>query len=264
MVSKIVALITILTIVLALACAHSTPLYLVVLLDMSASVETGAQADQFEALEPLFKQLKRGDTIIIIPITSDALIEAQGNILRFRLSTKRSAYDGDLRRLRSEAQARLRVLKEAAQIKPFTHTDLLGAIELCAEELQAASASARKTVVILSDFLQDNRQFNFTREPRLATTARSVEFAKELAHSRGALFDSASVYLGFLRSEDLKRLTESRRAALRAFWIEYLRARGASNVSVATDGTGQIGRFLERRQADARERLRGKAEEASD
>jgi Arc/MetJ family transcription regulator len=219
MLSKLVALVTTLAIVLVQACSHSAPLYLICLLDMSASVETGAQANQFEALEPIFKQLKRGDTIIIIPITGDALIEAQGNILRFRLSTKRSTYDSDLRRLRREAQERLRSLKEAAEVKPFTRTDLLGAVEVCAEEIQAAPAGARKAVVILSDFLQDDRQFNFTREPRVATTARSAEFAKELARSRAALFNGASVYLGFLRSEDLKRLPEARRAAVRLFGL---------------------------------------------
>ncbi|MEK6320466.1 MAG: hypothetical protein AABN33_02160 [Acidobacteriota bacterium] len=264
MLSKLVALITIIVIISLQACSHSAPLYLICLLDMSGSVETGAQVNQFEALEPLFKQLKRGDTIIIIPITGDALIEAQGNILRFRLSTKRSAYDGDLRRLRREAQERLRALKEAAEVKPFTRTDLLGAVDVCAEELQAAPAGARKTVVVLSDFLQDDRQFKFTREPRLSTTTRSADFAKELARSRAALFNSASVYLGFLRSEDLKRLPEARRAAVRTFWIEYLRARGAASVSVSTDGTGQLARFLERAQSDEARKAASAREEAGE
>ncbi len=253
MLSKLVKLATTLAVVLLQACSHSAPLYLICLLDMSASVESGAQANQFEALEPLFKQLKRGDTIVIIPITGDALIEAQGNILRFQLSTKRSAYDGDLRRLHSEAQEKLRLLKEAAAVKPFMRTDLLGAVEVCAEELQAAPAGARKSVVILSDFLHDDHQFKFTREPRLATATRAAEFATELARSRAPLPGGTSVYLGLLRSEDLKRLPEAKRAAVRNFWIEYLRARGAVKVSAATDGTGQVARFLERAQSDETE-----------
>lgn len=250
MFTKFVAVITMIAVFLAQACGHPTPLFLICVIDMSGSIELDGQTSQFDALEPVFNQLKRGDSLIIIPITGDALIEAQGNILRFQLATRREAYDADLRRLRTEIGDRLRLLKEAVEQSPYQRTDLLGASELCAEELSNASPNSRKLVVVLSDFIQDDRQFNFTRDPRLASPERAGQLARDLAGSKQPLFHRASVYLGFLRSSDLKKLPEQRRAALRQFWTEYLCARGAAEAFAATDGTGQVARFLERAQAD--------------
>ena len=256
MFTKFVAIITILAAFLAQACGHSTPLYLICLIDMSGSIELGEQPSQFDLLDPVFKQLRRGDSLVIIPITGDALNEAQGNILRFQLGTRREAYDADLRRLRTEIGEKLRLLKETVERSPYQQTDLLGASELCAEELATAPPNSRRLVVILSDFIQDDRRLNFTRDPRLASAERAGQLARDLAASKEPLFHLASVYLGFLRSSDLRKLPEPRRDALRSFWTEYLRARGAAEVFATTDGTGQVARFLERaRSEDARKNL---------
>ncbi len=70
----------------------------------------------------------------IIPITSDAQIEGPGRMLRFKLSRKREPYDGDLWRLAENVEDSLQALLASASAQPYRYTDIIGTLELVAEE----------------------------------------------------------------------------------------------------------------------------------
>jgi hypothetical protein len=239
-----------LTCVLLLAgCKRSKdkPLSLVFVIDLSASTDAEGRAKAFKAVQTWFEQkrLRRGDKITVIPVTGDALTETQGRILRFTLSEKREAYDGDLRRLGEEVfQSIDKMEREAAQ-KPYRSSDILGAVRLGAEELTGENEDTRKIIIVLSDFIQDDAQGKFKTASFLTDKKAAQEYAKKVAADRPQSYKGDLVYLGLLRSTELKSMSPSRRDALQVFWTEYFRQGGAGEVITATDGPGQITRIID-------------------
>ncbi|HEY9230869.1 MAG TPA: hypothetical protein VIS78_01955, partial [Blastocatellia bacterium] len=87
------------------------PLCLVCIIDLTRSIEAESQREAFDALQATLKELRRGDAVAIIPITGDAMTEAQGRVIRLQLSDRREAYDEDLRRFAAEVAERLQRLR---------------------------------------------------------------------------------------------------------------------------------------------------------
>lgn len=231
-------------VLLAVSCDHpQEPLHAVYAIDLSASIEARALEAAFEAASDSLRSLDRGDEAAVIPIVGDDLNEVQGRIFRYRLGSDRQPYDGDLRRLAAEEKQALTELREAALRKPSAHTDLLGALDLVAEELDVGPKNGIRVLVLLSDFLHDDARYRFAVDPALADSKAAGAFARQLASRRPLRLDGVRVFLGALTSRDLARLPSRRREALRAFWTTYLRELGAE-VRWATDGTGMLGAFL--------------------
>jgi hypothetical protein len=147
---------------------------LIFVVDLTGSIKEDAQTEALTAIQSVFAQnlLQRGDTLVVIPITDDSLTEAQGHIMRFRLSDQREAYDQDIRRLAQDVERQLREMQAAAMTRPYKRSDILGAAELVAEELDAAKSVAVRKVVFFSDFVQDDVQYDFIL--RLCTWACSA------------------------------------------------------------------------------------------
>ena len=228
------------------------PLCLVCIIDLTRSIEAESQREAFDAIQATLKELRRGDAVAIIPITGDALTEAQGRVIRLQLSDRREAYDEDLRRFAAEVAERLQRLRDEAASKPYNRSDVLGAARLAGEEMANARPNACRAIVLLSDFLQDDAQYNFRRDVRLASDETAAKFADSAARNQPRTLQNSAVLLGFLRSVDLKGLPQTRRAALQAFWREFFTQQGAASVRSATDGAGQMVTFV-RQQREQRE-----------
>lgn len=230
----------------SLACRQvpNDPVALVVICDLSASVEPEARESMFSSLEAVTHQLRRGDAFTIIPATGDTEAEAPGRVLRFQIPIQREVYDEDRHAIVREAQAAIERFAAKARTMPTSYTDLLGTMRLIQEEASSAPGQ-RLVVVILSDFIQDDRRFNFMRDPALSTPERAGQLATQLAEGQQNGLQDVPVYLGFIASSDFKRLGQQRRNAIREFWHEYLVRHGAAP-EFATDGPGLMQRFLER------------------
>ena len=231
--------------VLFSACSRSreVPLHLVCALDLSGSIAADGRTNSFEAVLDVFKTLKRGDSMTIIPITSDAQIEGPGQMLRFKLSQKREPYDGDLWRLAENVEDGLQTLLASASAQPYKYTDILGTLQLAAEEFSYTQHNSRRVFLLLSDFIQDDPQYDFKGDKQLTTERSARIFATRLAKSKGAFLDNVQIYLGSIQSKDLRSLPRARRKGIRIFWIEFL-SRQLANVKWATDGPGQLENFL--------------------
>jgi hypothetical protein len=223
-------------------------LLLLIILDLSGSIEQEALVECFEALRALPRQLQRGNALAIIPVTSDALAETSGRIRRFELAPRREAFDDDLSQFEEDLRAVLEQMRATAVAQPAQRSDILGAVELAVEELATRrSQFQRLVVVLLSDFLVEDKQRRFKHDAALARRATAEKLAAALAQAapQPGAFQQVNVYLGWLRSHELKQLTEERRAAIRAFWSEYFRVRGAAQVVSATDGPARLNHFLQ-------------------
>ncbi len=218
------------------------PSYLIVMLDMSASIEPTSRKELFTALEETPLHLKRGDTLVIIPITGDAQNQSQGRILRFKLSETRAAYDQDIREVGNKVRRALEEMQSASLAEPGDHTDLLGTFQLASEEIHLNARDKNPVVLAFSDFLQDNSQFNFTKSPFLKNEVAAQHFAIKLARA-SRLTLPVQVYLGSLRSKDLSSLSHERRAGIKVFWEQYLSAAGA-RTQIVTDGPGLLATIM--------------------
>lgn len=230
---------------LALACDHR-PLRsreVVYLVDVTASLTPETHAATIDSMVRVVPSLNRGDELVVIPVTDDAQTETLRNIVRIRIPLQREPYDADLRRVASQAEGAFRRLLETSTERPYQHTDLLGAFRLAAEELDHRR-EALGQLVCISDFVQDDQQFNFKRDSRLAQSSNAKLLAAQLAQPYVERFRGVTIYLGSLPSLDTRRLATPRRDAIRDFWINFLEAQSAV-VHWKTDGVGHVGDFLE-------------------
>jgi hypothetical protein len=233
--------------VLALACAacmHDPAppsASLMFLPDVSKSIEESARGTSLRAIETASAQLGRGGAFDVIPITSDAAESAPGEILRFRFAADRQPFDSDLAEVLSSEHAGLaRIGAHSA----YERTDIFGTLALAEEELAHAPRQNVRAIVVLSDFVEDDGRYEFISDRRLRNSRAAKDLAAELAR-RSTDLHGVTVYLGELPSVSLKKVPQTRREAIKVFWLEYLGSRGAQ-VEWATDGDGELTGFVER------------------
>lgn len=230
------------------SCKRTGParLHAIYIVDLTASTLEDARAKAFAGIKEPFDKglLKRGDSVAVIPITSDALIESQGSILRFDLPTDREVYDQDLQDLSDRVISELTKMQKNAEANPYPYSDILGAIRIAGEEFSTDKPGTRRLLVVLSDCVQDVKQMSFKTAAIVANKNNASKTAKEMATADGKIFASANVYIGLLRSTDLKSMSPQRREGVETFWVEYFQQTGAKSVHVSSDGPGQLAKFI--------------------
>jgi hypothetical protein len=244
-IKNLIALVLIVALFASCKRTAAARLHVVYVVDLTASTITEGREKAFAGVkEPFDKGLvKRGDSITVIPITGDALIESQGSILRFEVPANREVYDEDLRTLSDNIVVQLQAMQEKAAANPYLYSDILGAVRIVDEEFANDAPGVRKVLVVLSDFVEDEKQLNFKTSPIVSNDASATEAGRKLAASQQSL-KGAQVYLGWLQSNDLKNMPTPRRDAVKTFWTEYFKQAGAKSVQVCSDGPGQLTKFI--------------------
>lgn len=224
--------------------------HVVYVIDVTGSVPTDVRTAAIATLDGAFRTLHRGDALSVLPITGDTAIDASRHALRFELGIKREPYDADLRRLAREGDSQLQELLRFAQDHPFAQSDILGTLGLAAEEMDQRGAMLR-AIVVLSDLVQDDGQYDFKFDPQLTNAAKAKVLAQQLTRGSEHRFAAAEVLLGSLPSSDLARIGHARRDAIRTFWVEWFERQGAQ-VQWATDGLGEVRHLLNREPSEQR------------
>lgn len=224
-----------------LGCGKREPRHIVILPDVSGSIDRESLDQAFKAIGDLAGDLQRGDRLTIIPILGDAEAEASGRILRFEIPANRQAYDTGLRNFRKELNASLGEMRAQAIAHPGANTDILGSVELSEEEFKRATES-KQMLIILSDFIHEDDNINFRSDGHLANQIDAETFATLTAKAQGPHFTGVQVYLGLLRSNEYLRLSRNRREALRSFWTTYFSA-SETHAHFVTDGLGLLTRY---------------------
>jgi hypothetical protein len=223
---------------------RSIALNLVVVVDLSASVEPGAVRGAVAAILASSSRLVRGDTLTLVPVTGDALAETPGRVLRYEVPTDPVSFDDDIRILRARLTSDLEKVVANAAANPAKNTDLLGAVAIASQEF-IHTDDRTNVLIVLSDLIQDDRQYDFARHADLETVERATALAETVAGRDGVGLAGARVYVGSLRSGSLKSLPPGRRDAIRAFWEGYFRAKSAGQVGYFADGPGALATFLQ-------------------
>lgn len=209
---------------------------IVILIDVSGSIEPDAQKQCIEAISKLVERIDRGDRVSIIPITGDADVQSTGRILRLQKPTDRSAYNADLILFSKHAQQALHELHAWAISHPSNKTDIFGAIRMATEEFATAPEEHERILIIFSDFIEDDGIVNFKTDRRLEGVRTAVEYARSEAKPGGI---TGKAKLGLLESKDLHGLNKQRRQGIRQFWQQYLKSLGMES-QYMTDGLGLL------------------------
>ncbi|HEY4677958.1 MAG TPA: vWA domain-containing protein [Candidatus Angelobacter sp.] len=225
-----------------LGCGKREPRHIVILPDVSGSIDRQSLEQAFKAIDELVSNLQRGDRIAIIPILSDAQVEASGQIIRFEVPKTRKAYDADLRQFAMTLKASLRKLESAAVLHPGAKTDILGSMYLVNQDFQADTGDSKRFLVVLSDFIQEDGELDFKMDKHLESPATASQFAAIAAEKDGLDFPNLPVYLGSLRSSEYSRLARGRRAGIQAFWINYFKSHHGKPM-FSIDGAGLLRRY---------------------
>ena len=117
-----------------LGCGKREPRHIIILPDISGSIDRESLKQAFKAIDELAGHLQRGDRLTIIPILGDAEAEAAGKILRFVVPANRQAYDTDLHEFRSKLDGSLKEMRTNAAVHPGSKTDILGTLRLAQQE----------------------------------------------------------------------------------------------------------------------------------
>lgn len=221
------------------ACTHPAPTATVELIDMSLSISPQAEQVALDALKGQISCLGRGDTLILIPITGNAANDAGGRILRLRAPLVRETYDVDLRRFRDGAEKEVAAWGPSVRAEP-DRTDILGALDAARQELASLPSGSARRLIVVSDFLEDDGQYNFVTDPALANPSRARREASRLRAMHGFALTGTSLCLGRLASLDYGSLAPQRRAAIDAFWQTYLAEDGRAP-DIEIDGVGILG-----------------------
>jgi hypothetical protein len=221
--------------------APAQAIHRVYLLDCSASITPKALEDAVQQIELQANHMQRGDRISVIPITSDSDTNAQGNILRMEVPLNRQPYDQDVQTFRKNFRQALHALHDKAKTHLFDKTDIIGSVDLAAQEFAADDDHIHKRLIILSDFIEEDDTLNFRTAPALAAENSARQLASRLAKNIPQI-PTVTVFLGSLQSKELDQLPKARRQAIREFWLEYFKNEKSHPV-FATDGPGMSAIF---------------------
>jgi hypothetical protein len=238
--NRLIALILVCMLLAGCSRQQHLPKHFVILIDTSASIEPEAETECIQSILKLIEKMERGDKVTIIPITGDADIESTGRVLRFQKPTGRVAYDADLVLFSKLAQKSLTDFQAWAIGHPARKTDILGGIRMATEEFATTTSVEERTLIIFSDFIEDDGSVHFNIDHRLISAQAANRYAaEETKASFPAGIVPVHANLGLLRSKELHALNKGRREAIKQFWLQYLRLRGIKPIWV-TDGVGLL------------------------
>lgn len=232
-------LIVILAILLLAGCSQQQPIprEMVILVDTSGSIEPESETQCINGILKTAERMDRGDKLTVIPITGDADVDSTGHVLRFQKPSHRTAYNSDLLKFSKQVQQSMADFRSWSIDHPTARTDIFGGIAMAQEEFTVTVGVYDRTLIVCSDFIEDDGQTNFKLDRRLSNRDAAVQYAMEKAKS---VFPSAklpaTVRLGLLRSKELHSLDRQRRDAIKQFWLQYFKT-ADTNASFTTDGT---------------------------
>ena len=130
-------------------------------------------------------------------------------------------------------------MEAEAAAHPGAKTDILGSVALASQEFEATPSQLVKEIVILTDFIQEDREIDFRKDQGLINRAAAGQFAMKMAEAKQITFQGVQIYLGMMRSTEYSGLSQMRRDAIQRFWIEYFKS-CLGQPKFVTDGTGLV------------------------
>lgn len=195
---------------------------ILIFVDMSGSTNRARSSVYKEAFEKIYQKIEQGDRVIVGTITSRSYIEFKPAV--DEEIPKKSIWDNRLqfeRNLReSKDKIRREVYKLLSRKQGSPQTEILNSLNI-AETFFHEERKRHKILVVLSDMIQDSKEYKFDREKITDGYINSI-----LAHRQGdhLIPDLAGVkvYVAGASADDPERFR-----SVQTFWTRYFGASGA-------------------------------------
>ncbi len=207
----------------------SEPTTVVILVDATTSIDSTEYQRCRGEIERRVQNLKRGDRLVLVPITGEPEELLGPRIVHIDMPTELVPYDSNLKRVKAAAAERVQQFLAVLPAIQAKQTDIMGALRATADAFRGNASE----LLVLSDMVEDEQGLRFPKMPELATLKSAEALAEKLA--KPEQLKLVKVSLGILKSYDLERMHPERREAVQAFWRKYFLASGASNVQITVD-----------------------------
>jgi hypothetical protein len=198
------------------------PRVIVVLVDMSGSTNIARRTVYNEAFEKIYKSLQQGDRIVVGTITSRSYIDfkpvVDEEIPKQSIWDNRIQYEQKFDKAKKNVRQEVERLLSHKQGTPYT--EILNSLNI-ADTIFHSEKKRQKILVILSDMVQDSKEYKFDRVKLSNTYIANIIKYRQKQNLVPDLTE-VKVYVAGASAPDSKKFR-----SIEKFWARYFAATGA-------------------------------------
>ena len=201
--------------------AEDSPRIIVIFVDMSGSTNLARRTVYRKAFEKIYKNLHQGDRVLVGTITGRSFIDFKASvdveIPKKTIWVNRIQFERDL--TESKERIRKEVDRLLSRKRGTQRTEILNSLNIA--ETIFHNEKRQKILVILSDMIQDSKEYNFDKTK---VTAKYIDAAVQYRQKHNLIPDLAGVkiYVAGASGADSKKFR-----SIEKFWASYFAKTGA-------------------------------------
>ena len=197
------------------------PRVIAVFVDMSGSTNQARRTVYRNAFDKVYENLKQGDRIVVGTITGRSYIDfkpvVDAEIPKQSIWVNRIKFEQDLAKTKRDVQAGVEEL--LAQKRGTPHTEIINSLNIADKIFH--NEKRQKILIILSDMIQDSKQYNFERVKVTDSYATKIINERQKQNLIPNL-ETVKVYVAGASASDSKKFR-----SIEKFWNRYFVAAGA-------------------------------------
>jgi hypothetical protein len=198
------------------------PRAIIILVDMSGSADQTRHTVCKEAFEKIYQNLQYGDRVVVGTIGSRSYIDFKPTV--DEEIPKKTVWDNRLQFERNLTKTKEKIRKEVNKLLSFNGgsllTEILDSLNI-ADSIFHSEKERRKILVILSDMIQDSKEYNFDKDEITDEYINKVIRYRQENNLMPNLM-GVKVYVAGASAADSNKFR-----AVQAFWTHYFAQSGA-------------------------------------
>lgn len=202
--------------------AEKTPRIIVIFVDMSGSADKARRTVYREAFEMIYQHLGQGDRVVVGAITGRSYIDFKAKVNEEipvkSIWVNRLAFENSL------TKTKKKIKKEVDQLlsrrRGTMQTEILNSLNI-ADSIFHGEQNRRKVLVILSDMIQDSKEYKFDRD-NITNRYISQTIGVRRQNNLIPKLSGVKVYVAGASAADPVRFR-----SIQSFWARYFDESGA-------------------------------------
>jgi hypothetical protein len=199
-----------------------SPRLIIIFVDMSDSANQARHTVCKEAFEKIYRNLRQGDRVVVGTITSRSYIEFKPTV--DEQIPKKTIWDNRLQFERNLTNTKEKIRRETDKLlsreRGTALTEILDSLNI-ADILLHDEKERQKILVILSDMIEDSKEYNFDKDKITDEYINSVVSHRQKNNLMPNL-TGAKVYVAGASADDSNKFR-----AVQTFWARYFTESGA-------------------------------------
>ena len=198
------------------------PRLIIIFVDMSDSANQARQTVCKEAFEKIYRNLRQGDRVVVGTITSRSYIDFKPTV--DEEIPKKTIWDNRLQFERNLTHAKEKIRRETNKLlsreRGTALTEILDSLNI-ADIIFHDEKERQKILVILSDMIEDSKEYNFDKDKITDEYISNVISSRQKNNLMPNL-TGAKIYVAGASADDSNKFR-----AVQTFWARYLTESGA-------------------------------------